>query len=147
MASWFTRRRTLGAIITTIVIAAIAAGIALRATKRAAAEARDKEAVTLEFAATDVATLEPKVLSRWLHASGTLQPVNQTTVKSKVSGEVRQVTVREGEAVAVGQVLVRFDTSDLDAKLTERDVAPRSATVKAPAHGQTRFVLTFPDAH
>jgi len=138
MASWFTRRRTLGAIITTIVIAAIVAGIALRATKRAAAEARDKEAVTLEFAATDVATLEPKVLSRWLHASGTLQPVNQTTVKSKVSGEVRQVTVREGEAVAVGQVLVRFDTSDLDAKLTERIGALEASRAQLALAEKTR---------
>lgn len=35
----------------------------------------------------------------------------------------------------------------VEAKLTEKDTAPRSATVKAPAHGQARFVLTFPDAH
>ena len=38
--------------------------------------------------------------------------------KSKVSGEIRQVTVREGQAVKAGQVLVRFDTADLEAKLT-----------------------------
>jgi RND family efflux transporter MFP subunit len=138
MASWFTRRRTLGALITTIVIAALAAGVALRASKRAAAEARDNAAVTLEFAAADVATVEPKVLSRWLHVSGTLQPVNQTTVKSKVSGEVRQVTVREGEAVAVGQLLVRFDTSDLDAKLTERIGALEASRAQLALAEKTR---------
>ena len=33
------------------------------------------------------------------------------------------------------------------AQLGEAGTAPRSATVKAPKHGQTRFVLTFPDAH
>ena len=138
MASWFTRRRTLGALITTIVIAALAAGVALRASKRAAAEARDNAAVTLEFAAADVATVEPKVLSRWLHVSGTLQPVNQTTVKSKVSGEVRQVTVREGGAVAVGQLLVRFDTSDLDAKLTERIGALEASRAQLALAEKTR---------
>jgi len=138
MASWFTRRRTLGALITTIVIATIAAGVGLRATQRAAAEARDKETVTLEFAAADVATVEPKVLSRWLHVSGTLQPVNQTTVKSKVSGEVRQVTVREGEAVTSGQVLVRFDTSDLDAKLTERIGALEASRAQLALAEKTR---------
>jgi RND family efflux transporter MFP subunit len=138
MASWFTRRRTLGALITTIVIAAIAAGVVLRATKRAAAEARDKEVVTLEFAVADVATVEPKVLSRWLHVSGTLQPVDQTTVKSKVSGEVRQVTVREGEAVAASQVLVRFDTSDLDAKLTERIGALEASRAQLALAEKTR---------
>jgi hypothetical protein len=34
----------------------------------------------------------------------------------------------------------------VSAKLTERATAPRSANVKAPAHGQATFVLTFPDA-
>lgn len=35
----------------------------------------------------------------------------------------------------------------VDATLTEYKAAqPRSATVKAPSHGQARFVLTFPDA-
>ncbi len=32
-------------------------------------------------------------------------------------------------------------------QLHEEGTAPRSATVKAPKHGQARFVLTFPDAH
>ncbi|TMG83791.1 MAG: efflux RND transporter periplasmic adaptor subunit [Betaproteobacteria bacterium] len=40
--------------------------------------------------------------------------------RSKVSGEIRQVTVREGQAVKAGQVIVRFDTADLEAKLTDR---------------------------
>ncbi len=52
--------------------------------------------------------------------SGALQPVRQATVKAKVSGDVRQVTVREGETVQAGQVLARIDTADLDAKLVER---------------------------
>ena len=35
----------------------------------------------------------------------------------------------------------------VEANLAERSTAPRSANVKAPAHGQATFVLTFPDAH
>ena len=35
----------------------------------------------------------------------------------------------------------------VEGRLAERDTAPRTATVKAPAHGQATFVLTFPDAH
>ena len=120
MAGWFTRRRTLGALITIILVGAIATAVAVRATKRAAAEAADRAPVTLEFTATDIATVEPQALTRWLPLSGTLRPVDQTTVKSKVSGEVRQVTVREGQAVKAGQVIVRFDTADLEAKLTDR---------------------------
>jgi RND family efflux transporter MFP subunit len=121
MAGWFTRRRSIGVLIAILVVGGLAGGVGLRASKRAAAEAADKAAtVTLEFAAADLAFVEPAALTRWLPLSGTLQPVDQTTVKSKVSGEIRQVTVREGQAVKAGQVIVRFDTADLEAKLTDR---------------------------
>jgi membrane fusion protein, multidrug efflux system len=53
--------------------------------------------------------------------------VRQATVKAKVSGDVRQITVREGEAVQAGQVLARIDTADLEAKLADRIGALESA--------------------
>src|SRR5213075_2146315 len=121
MARLFTRHRTIGVLIAVLVIGGLAGGVGLRASKRAAAEAADKAAtVTLEFAAADLARVEPRALTRWLPLSGTLQPVDQSTVKAKVSGEIRQVLVREGEAVRGGQVVARFDTADLEAKLTDR---------------------------
>lgn len=120
MVRW-SKRRTIGIVVTLSVVAALAVGIGLRMSKRAAAETPDAaKAVTLEFTPGDVASIEPKALSRWLPVSGTLQPVNQTVVKAKVSGEIRQVLVREGESVKAGQVLARFDTSDLDARLNDR---------------------------
>ena len=76
--------------------------------------------MTLEFAPADLAAVEAQPLARWLPVSGTLQPVRQATVKAKVSGDVRQVTVREGEAVQAGQLLARIDTADLEARLIER---------------------------
>src|SRR5437588_11519377 len=116
MAVWFMRRRSISALIAILVVAGLAGGVGLRASKRAQAEAADKAAtVTLQFTAADLAFVEPAALTRWLPLSGTLQPVDQTTVKSKVSGEIRQVTVREGQAVKAGQVIVRFGTADLGA--------------------------------
>jgi hypothetical protein len=35
----------------------------------------------------------------------------------------------------------------VEARVTQPGVQPRTTTVKAPSHGQGRFVLTFPDAH
>lgn len=93
-------------------------------------EGRDNDKgppVTLEFAPADLAVVESKPLSRWLPVSGTLQPVRQATVKSKVSGEVRAITVREGDAVQAGQVLARIDTADLEARLIERQGQLESA--------------------
>ena len=119
MARWLTRRRAVGVTVGVLVLGALAGSVALRANKNSDASGGGA-AVALEFAAADLAYVEPAALTRWLPLSGTLQPVNQTTVKAKVSGEIRQVAIREGEAVKAGQVIVRFDTADLEAKLTDR---------------------------
>jgi RND family efflux transporter MFP subunit len=138
MASW-SKGRIVGIILTLAVAAALAVGIGLRVSKRAAAETPGgAQAVTLEFAPADVAFVEPAALTRWLPLSGTLQPVDQTTVKSKVSGEIRQVTVREGQAVKAGQVLVRFDTADLEAKLTDRIGALEASRAQLALAEKTR---------
>src|SRR6516164_9507194 len=119
MASWFTRRRIVGATVLVLVVAGIGGTVAALYAK--------KPAVPLQFLPADLAFVESKPLSRWLPVSGTLQPVRQAIVKAKVAGDVLQVTVREGETVKAGQMLARIDTSDLDARLIDRMGALESA--------------------
>jgi membrane fusion protein, multidrug efflux system len=122
MALGLTRRRVIGGLIVIAILAAIGGSVALRAAKKGDAGGKGGAAapVTLEFSPTDLARVEARPLSRWLPVSGALQPVRQATVKAKVSGDVRQVTVREGETVQTGQLLARIDTADLESKLIER---------------------------
>jgi RND family efflux transporter MFP subunit len=141
MFASFTRRRAIGALLAVIVIAAIAGGVAFRAIKKAAAESPGGAGgppVTLEFTAADLVRVEAQPLTRWLPVSGTLQPVDQSTVKAKVSGEIRQVLVREGETVKAGQVLARFDTADLDAKLADRSGALEAGRAQLALAEKTR---------
>jgi RND family efflux transporter MFP subunit len=51
--------------------------------------------------------------------SGSLRAVNQAQVKAKIAGEVREVLVREGELVKAGQVLVKIDASEYQARLDQ----------------------------
>jgi len=136
MAGRLKRRHTLGIVAAILIVGALAGSVALRASKRG--QDTPGAPPTLEFAATDVAFVEPRALTRWLPLSGTLQPVDQTTVKAKVSGEIRQVTVREGEAVKSGQVIVRFDTADLEAKLTDRIGALEASRAQRALAEKTR---------
>ena len=141
MFARITRRRAIGAMSIAVVVAALAGGVAFRAIKKAAAESTagpGGPAVTLEFTAADVARVEAQPLTRWLPVSGTLQPVYQSTVKAKVSGEIRQVLVREGETVKAGQVLARFDTGDLDAKLADRAGAVQASRAQLALAEKTR---------
>jgi RND family efflux transporter MFP subunit len=121
-----TRRRVIGALLVLGVATAVGASVAVRLVKKNADSAA-KAPVTLQFAPGDLTQVEMKALARWLPVSGALQPVNQATVKAKVSGDVRHIAVREGETVQAGQVLARIDTADLEARLVERIGALESA--------------------
>lgn len=83
-----------------------------------------------ELAAADVSAISARALSIDLPLSGSLTPVSQATVKSKVSGEVRETTVREGMAVTQGQVLARLDQADLRARLTQQQAMLDEAQAK-----------------
>jgi len=138
MGRWFTRRRTVGALVAIAVVGTLAAVVVMRSSQRASAATGDGPPVALEFNPADLAGVEARALSRWLPVSGALQPVNQSTVRSKVSGEVRQVMVREGETVRAGQTIARFDTADLEAKLTDRMGALESSRAQLALAEKTR---------
>ena len=69
-----------------------------------------------EFASSDIATLGPQNLGLVIPVSGSVRPVVQAMVKSKVSGEVSRVHVQEGQSVVAGQPLISIDTADLKAR-------------------------------
>jgi len=138
MSGRMNRRRAAGWIVGILVLGALAGSVALRASRTADPAGKDGAQVPLEFAATDLALVEPAALTRWLPLSGTLQPLNQSTVKAKVSGEVRQVAVREGESVKAGQPIARFDTADLEARLTERIGALEASRAQLALAEKTR---------
>ena len=92
-------RRVIGALIAVIVVGGLAGAAALRAVKKNADNADFKVATTLEFGAGELATVEQKSLPRWLPVSGTMQPLNQATVKAKVSGDGEKPTGKFGRGL------------------------------------------------
>lgn len=90
--------------------------VAWRASSAKKEEKKPDADKVFEFAANDVAVLAPQNLGLVIPVSGSVRPVLQAMVKSKVSGEIAQVHVREGERVVAGQALVSIDTADLRAR-------------------------------
>lgn len=84
-------------------------------------------ASTLEFSPSDLYTLAPQSLTRSIPLTGTLRPVNQTVVKTKVQGELRELTVREGTSVRRGQLLGRLDLTEYEVRVKEREAQLKSA--------------------
>jgi len=96
------------------------------APKAAAAKAEP----VLELASADVAAIDARPLSVGLPLSGSLIPVNQATIKSKVSGQVQEAALREGVSVQEGQVLARLDQADLKARLAQQQAMLEEAQAK-----------------
>lgn len=76
-----------------------------------------------ELASGDVATIAARELAIKLPLSGSLMPLTQATVKSKVSGVVLETTVQEGMPVASGQIIARIDGAELRAKVAQQQAA------------------------
>jgi HlyD family secretion protein len=78
-------------------------------------------------------------------ATGTIQPINEVTVGSELSGIVDSVEVDYNDSVTVGQVLARLDTTKLQAQLASSEagaVSARAGVAQAKATvGETSAAL------
>ena len=69
-----------------------------------------------------------------LDAAGTALPVRSATLGTKLMGTVTEVLVHEGDRVAAGQLLVRLDARELDARRIQVEAGLDDATaVRAEA--------------
>lgn len=94
------------------------------------AAAKKEKEVVLELASADVAPIAARQLAVGLPLSGSLIPVSQATIKSKVSGQVEEAALREGISVQEGQVLARLDQADLKARLQQQQAMLDEAHAK-----------------
>ena len=90
----------------------------------------EKKIDVFELAGSDVAAIEARALAVTLPLSGSLTPLSQATVKSKVSGVVLGDTVREGVAVTAGQVVARLDAADQQARHAQQVAALKEAMAR-----------------
>jgi RND family efflux transporter MFP subunit len=92
-----------------------------------AATHQTAEMAALELTPGEVTVVSRHRLTRRLPVSGSLAPLLQTVVKSKVPGEVLEVAVREGMAVTAGEPLMRLDTRGLQARVASAGAAVQKA--------------------
>jgi len=102
-----------------VVVLAAAGATAFALTKsdgKKDAGKKPEEAKVFEFAAGDLAMVQRISMGRLIPVSGSITPVLQATVRSKVPAEVARLHVQEGERVAAGTALVTLDAADVKAR-------------------------------
>lgn len=123
-----------------LLLAGITAAVLKKQNQRAASSiaTASKAPAVMEFLASDVTQAKQRDLRQLLPLSGSLRAVNQAAVKARVAGEVREVLVREGEAVKTGQVLIRMDASDYQARVNQAQGALLAARGQLDIATKTR---------
>lgn len=123
------KRRGIWLIVLVIVLAAGLFMVKKKTTETPAAASITANAApqALEFLAGDLHTVETGELQKVLTLSGAMRAYSQAVVKAKLGGEVREVLVREGEAVQAGQVVVRMDSADYESRLAQAQGALTAA--------------------
>jgi len=102
----------------------------------AVATAGKAETRPTELIAAELHTIKPRGLVDVVRFTGTTQPIDQTIVKARVAGRLAEVLVREGDRVAKGQLLARFETNELQSRVNERQSVLDAA--RADARWTTR---------
>lgn len=119
------RRRPRRLLLTLLVVAALAGAGVLWQARTGGQAAVSKDAPpperVFELAAVELTRIAPRRLTETVRLSGSVDPVNWTVVKSEVAATLAEVLVREGQPVRRGDVLARFDTRDLAARLAEKE--------------------------
>jgi membrane fusion protein, multidrug efflux system len=125
-------------LVRTVVIALVLAGVAVfgarmlaarkpAATPAVGAAASQPAAPRIELAAGDVAIATQGELVQSLAVSGSLKAVQSALVKARVAAEIRELSVREGDRVAAGQLLGRLDATEFDWRLRQAEDQARNA--------------------
>jgi RND family efflux transporter MFP subunit len=81
----------------------------------------------LEFAPAELFTVNLGRIARTIPITGTLSATQQTVVKSRVAGDILDISAREGSAVKIGQLIARIDPTDFELRVRERQANVRSA--------------------
>lgn len=88
-------------------------------TSAAAGTTTASKNTALEFLPQEIFKVSATELKQTMALSGALRAVDQASVKARVAAEVREVLAREGESVTAGQILVRMDTSEFQARVDQ----------------------------
>ena len=112
------------------IIAAVAAAAALTACGRAQPEHRKTAAVPAEQGIDFV--VRDTTITATITATGIAEPFASATLSTKLTGSVGEVLVKEGDRVRAGDVLVRIDARDLDARRDQ--IRANIASAEAAQH-------------
>ncbi len=97
--------------------------------------------IPFELTAQEIATIGTRPMAERLSISGELQPISRVVIRAREAGKILEMTVKEGQPVRAGDLLVRFETEELQSTLllrqSDRDAAEAELTLAMQALART----------
>lgn len=117
-------KRSRAWLVGTVVLIVCALGIGRTIMNRKAEQARltqsqNEPAGRQTLSASDLVQAQRAEWVRTVGISGNIQAIDSVVIKARVPGEVVTLSVREGDAVQQGQVLIKLDPRDQQARLEQ----------------------------
>ena len=81
----------------------------------------------------EIVTVQPQRIEDLVKVTGTIHPVQEAAIAAQVSGLAETVTVRPGDRVEAGQLLVEVGTTDLQLQLDQQRSTMASSLVQLRA--------------
>ncbi|MEO8837116.1 MAG: efflux RND transporter periplasmic adaptor subunit [Herbaspirillum sp.] len=119
------KKRWLWILVVAIAAIVVAALLISTVTKKrstsnsATATASQPATASLEFLPGDLIRVGNSDLRETMALTGSLRAVNKVAIKARVSAQIDQVLVREGEAVSAGQLLIKMDSTEYRARVDQ----------------------------
>jgi RND family efflux transporter MFP subunit len=95
---------------------------------RGGARGGGRAASAITLAASDVAVVKRETIEAGIPITGDLRPIETISVRARIEGDLTGVFVREGERVAAGQLLARFESSEQETSQSSAEADVSSAT-------------------
>ncbi|MCF8147539.1 MAG: efflux RND transporter periplasmic adaptor subunit [Sulfuritalea sp.] len=92
-----------------------------------AQQAAQANAPSVQLAAKDVLDVQEIELQQGLAISGQIKAVNSAFVKARVAGELRELSVREGDFVKAGQIIGRIEATEYLARVRQAEQQAQAA--------------------
>ena len=123
---------TLTGLVAALLVAGTVRTLMARKANQAALQAQQaaqKTQVSIALAPSDLVRVNILELQQTVLISGPIKAVNTALVKARIPGELRGLSVREGDTVRAGQVLAHIDPTESDARV--RQARQQAAAAKA----------------
>lgn len=97
----------------------------------AAAGAATRGGGSVVLSGADLYTLAPGLVEEGVAISGSLRPIETISVRARIEGDLLDVPAREGDAVARGATLARFESTEQEAALRSAEADRMAAELDA----------------